>query len=254
MSARITIVTLDTTLQEIAGQIVGDIVAADYRAASVFDKFGIDFCCEGQRSVDQACREKGVDLNALLQELEQVEEASGTVERHDQWALDFLADYIVNQFHVYTRDMFPRINDYMDAVVNAHGDTHPELHTLATLWPELRGQLAMHMQKEELMLFPYVKRMLRSQADGSIPKPPPFGTAKELVDKMEAEHDDTGNVLAQMEQISGGYAPPEDACPSYRTLYGYLKEFDAATKKHVHLENNILFPKSIRLEESFRAG
>lgn len=246
--------TLDTTLHESAGRLVGDIVAADYRAAAVFDKYGIDFYCEGQRSVGKACHERGIDPDALLQELEQAESAPGEAEQHAQWAPDALADYIVKQFHVYTREMFPTINDSMDAVVDAHGDARPELHKLATLWPELRGQLAMHMQKEELMLFPYVKRMVRSQADGTIPKPPPFGTAKELIDKMEAEHEETGNLLAQMAECSRGYAAPEDADPAYRAFCACLREFDAATKKHLHLENNILFPKSIRLEQSFQAG
>ncbi|MBP9501210.1 MAG: iron-sulfur cluster repair di-iron protein [Candidatus Promineofilum sp.] len=246
--------TIDTIPNGIAGKMVGDFVAADYRAAAVFDKYGIDFCCEGQTSIDQACLAKGVALETVLHDLEQVEQAPGLVERHDQWALDFLSDYIVNQFHAYTKDMLPRITEYVETVANVHGDTHPETRTIAALWPELKGELAMHMQKEELLLFPYVKRLVRSEAEGTSPAKPPFGSAKDLIEKMEAEHDDTGGVLLEMERVSDGYAPPEDACPTYRTLYAYLKEFDAATKKHVHMENNILFPRTIQLEQTLLAG
>jgi len=233
---------------------VGDFVAADYRAAEVFEKYGIDFCCGGQTSIEQACREQGVALETVLHDLEQIERAPGPAERHDQWALDFLSDYIVNQFHVYTKEMLPRVTEYVETVANVHGDTHPETLTIAALWPALKGELAMHMQKEELLLFPYIKRLVSSEAEGSTPRKPPFGTAAELIEKMEAEHDDAGSVLLEMEQASGGYVPPEDACPTFRTLYAYLKELDAATKKHVHLENNILFPKTIELERTILAA
>ncbi len=245
---------IDTIPNGIAGKNVGDFVVADYRAAEVFDKYGIDFCCGGQTPIEQACLEKGVALESVLRDLEQIERAPGPAERHDQWALDFLSDYIVNQFHAYTKDMLPRITEYVETVVNVHGDTHPETRTIAALWPVIKSELAMHMQKEELLLFPYIKRLVSSEAEGSAPKTPPFGSAEALIEKMEAEHDDTGGVLLEMEQASRGYEPPEDACPTFRALYAYLKEFDAATKKHVHMENNILFPKSIELERALLAA
>lgn len=238
----------------IAGKMVGEIVAADYRTASVFDKYGIDFCCGGQTSIDQACLANGVSLESVLQDLEQVEQAPGLIERYDQWPLDFLADYIVNQFHVYTKDMLPRITEYVETVANVHGATHPETVTIAELWPGVKGELAMHMQKEELLLFPYIKRLVQSEAEGTAPRTPPFGSAEDLIVKMEEEHDNTGSALGEMERVSRGFAPPADACPTYRTLYAYLKEFDATTKKHVHMENNILFPKTIELERALPAG
>lgn len=246
--------TTDMIANGIAGKMVGEIVAADYRTASVFDKYGIDFCCGGQTSIDQACRANGVSLESVLQDLEQVEQVPGLIERYDQWALDFLADYIVNQFHVYTKDMLPRISEYVETVANVHGEAHPETRAIAALWPDVKSELAMHMQKEELLLFPYIKRLARSEEEGSAPPPPPFGSAEDLIVKMEEEHDNTGSALGKMERVSRGFEAPEDACPTFRTLYAWLKEFDAVTKKHVHMENNILFPRTIELERSLRAG
>lgn len=233
---------------------VGEWVAADYRAAAVFDKYGIDFCCGGQKPVAQACAEKGIDPEVVVQEVEHVTETPGIAEQYDQWALDFLADYIVNQFHAYTKGKLPQISEYVETIAHVHGESHPETRTIAALWHEVKGELAKHMQKEELLLFPYIKRLARSEAEGGPVTPPPFGSARELIETMEAEHDDTGNALGEIERLSGNYTPPEEACPTYRTLYAYLNEFDAATKKHVHLENNILFPKAILLEEQLRAN
>lgn len=245
--------TTNQPLHLTAEQAVGDWVTADYRVAAVFDKYGIDFCCGGQRSVAQACAEQGVSPEALLQEVAHITETAGSGERYDQWALDFLADYVVNEFHLYTKKMLPQLSDYIETVANVHGEAHPETRTIAEMWPLVRGDMAKHMQKEELLLFPYIKRLVRGQAEGSVPPAPPFGSARALVEAMEAEHDETGGALHEFEALSDGYTPPADACLTFRTLYALLSEFDAATKKHIHLENNILFPKSIQLEETIRA-
>ena len=244
---------MDRIPDRIAGKSVGEIVTADYRTASVFTRYGIDFCCGGQKPIEQATEEAGVSLETLLRDLDDVEKEPGVAERYDQWAADFLADYVVNQFHTYTRNVMPEILEFAATVANVHGDTHPETRVIAALWPKVQGELVMHMQKEELLLFPYIKRLVRSEAEGDTPAPPPFGSAEDLIQQMEAEHDDTGDALAEIEQRSGGYAIPDDACATYKALYSLLREFDEATKKHVHLENNILFPKTIRLERSLRA-
>lgn len=230
-------------------QSVGDWVTADYRFAAVFDKHGIDFCCGGQKPVQEACAGQGISPETILREVTQVAAAPGSGERYDQWAPDFLADYIVNQFHNYTKEALPKIGDYLTAVVEAHGVAHPETKTIADLWASVQAELSLHMQKEELMLFPYIKRLARVQSEENAPSAPPFGSAAALIAEMEAEHEATGDGLAQMAALSSGYTPPADACPTYRTLYALLQEFDTVTKKHVHLENNILFPKAIKLEE-----
>ncbi len=227
-----------------ADQSVGDWVTADYRFAAVFEKYGIDFCCGGQKLVREACAGRGVSPETILREVTQVAAVPGRDERYDRWSPDFLADYIVNEFHNYTKEALPQIGDYLTAVVEAHGVAHPETKTIAGLWAGVQAELALHMQKEELLLFPYIRRLVRSGAA----KKPPFGSAQALIAEMEAEHEATGDALAQIAHHSDSYTPPADACPTYRTLYALLQEFDAATKKHVHLENNILFPKAVGLE------
>lgn len=242
-----------TTPKPTAEKTVGEIVAADYRAAEVFNTYGIDFCCGGQRPLGEACAEQGVPLEEVLHELKQATRAAGgPFERYDQWALDFLADYIVNQHHAYTRQMIPRLREFAATVADVHGDSHPETRAIAQLWHEASGELAAHMQKEELRLFPYLKQLVQGQKKGRPPAAPAFGSARELIQEMEADHEATGDHLAQVEALSNGFSPPPDACNTYQALYAYLAEFDASTKKHVHLENNILFPKTIDLEEQLR--
>ncbi len=216
-------------------QSVGAWVTADYRLAALFERNGIDFCCGGDKPLSQACAEHGVDLETLLAETRQITATANGGEQYDQWTLDFLADYIVNQFHRYTKGMLPQLSDYIETVANVHGETHPETRTIAALWPAVRDELAQHMQKEELLLFPYIKRIVRAQAEGDMPPVPPFGSARVLIEAMEAEHDETGDALHQIDALSNNYTPPEDACPTFQTLYALLKEFDAATKKHIHL-------------------
>lgn len=235
-------------------QSVGAWVTADYRLAAVFERHGIDFCCGGARSLAQACAEQGVSLETLMDETRQVTATASGGERYDQWALDFLADYIVNQFHADNRQTMPQIAGYAATVADVHGANHPETITIAQLWPQVQGDLGMHMRREELLIFPYIKRLVHSQAEGTAPKPLPSGSLKELIGTLEAEHDATGDALAELARLSGGYTPPEDACATYRTLYAMLAQFDADTKKHVHLENNILFPKAISLEEELRGS
>lgn len=231
---------------------VGNIVASDYRAAEIFQEYGIDFCCRGDVTISQACREHGVSSEALQQALITLTQIPERVEHYDQWALDFLADYIVNEHHAYARKMTPLLRQYAEKVVAAHGEQHPETKDIAGLFEKLSGELAMHTQKEELLLFPYIRRLVQAEKDGRQLPLPPFGSARKLIQTMDEEHAQTGDLLARIEALSKGYAPPEDACNTYRALYAYLKAFDADTKKHIHLENNILFPKTVKLETALR--
>lgn len=241
-------------LQRYEAQTVGEIVAADYRTAEVFQKYGIDFCCGGNKPVTEACRERGVSIEVIARDLEQAAQEGSPTQRYNEWSLDFLADYIVNQHHAYTKKMIPQIREFAGIVAEVHGDSHPETCTIAKLWHEVSGELAKHMQKEELLLFPYIKQLIRSEQEGTPPPAPRFGSARELIQAMEDEHQFTGDQLGRLAELSDHYTPPQDACNTYRALYGYLKEIDAVTKEHVHLENNILFPKTIRLEEKLTNG
>lgn len=223
---------------------VGEWVAADFRLASVFSRYGIDFCCGGSMPVGQACAEKGLSVETVLQEAQLVRETPGIAEQYNQWPLGFLADYIVNQFHTYTREMLEQIARYADAVAHAHGASHPETVTIAALWLRLRDSMLAHLRDEEELLFPYIKQLAQGQGAA-----PDSGSAQALIKQMEGEHEEVGAILAELAQLSGGYVTPADGCNTYRALYGSLSEFDATTKKHVHLENNILFPKAIGLAQ-----
>jgi regulator of cell morphogenesis and NO signaling len=225
---------------------VGEIAAFDYRTIQVFEKYGIDFCCGGQKRLGEACAEKGLSADQVLHELAHAaQSAGGSGERYDQWELDFLADYIVNQYHTYTKSMLPRVMDFAGKVVKAHGERHPETLLIAQKWRNLGEDMTIHMQKEEMLLFPYIKRLVQGEKEAQ----PPFGSARQLILEMEAEHESVGNCLAEIEVLSQGFTPPQDACNTYRALYSYLAEFNQTTKKHVHLENNILFPKAVLLEK-----
>ena len=225
---------------------IGEIAAFDYRTIQVFEKYGIDFCCGGQKGLGEACAEKDLSADQVLQELAQAaQSAGGPGERYDQWELDFLADYIVNQYHTYTKSMLPSVMDFANKVAEVHGDKHPETLLIAQRWRELGEEMTAHLQKEEKVLFPYIKRLVQGKKNGQ----PPFGSVRQIIQKMEAEHESVGECLAEIESLSQGFTPPQDACNTYRALYGYLAEFNENTKKHVHLENNILFPKAIHLEK-----
>ncbi len=238
-----------TQLQPLnAANSVGEWVAADFRLANVFNRYGIDFCCGGGKAVEQACAEKGLSVEDLLREAQTASETPAIEEQYNQWPVGFLADYIVNQFHIYTREMLDHIGSYAQAVATAHGVAHSETVTIARLWQTLRESMLAHLRDEEELLFPYIKQL----AEGStgVPARPAFGSAEALIAQMGDEHEEVGATLAELERLSGGYAVPEDACNTYRALYGFLPEFEATTKKHIHLENNILFPKAIKLEQA----
>lgn len=231
---------------------VAEIVTENHLTAETFEKYGIDFCCGGNKTLKQACKERGINIEEIEKELKQVHqktEEPKDLNQYDKWELDFLADYIINQFHSYTKDTIYRLRDIIDKVANVHGERHPETLKIRQIWHELSGELIKHMQKEELLLFPYIRQLVRAKREGTKPKPPVFGSINNPVKVMEAEHKHTGDCLGEISTLSNGFNPPEDACPTYRTVYERLKEFDRITKMHIHLENNILFPRAMRLEE-----
>jgi len=228
---------------------VGEIVAEDYRTAEVFQRYGIDFCCGGDKAVSTACAEKDVDVETVASELAEIGNSNGPVENYTEWAPDFLADYIVNQHHTYAKRVIPQITQFANKVARVHGDRHPETREIAEVWHELSGEMVRHMQREELMLFPYIKQLVQAgEASDEVPSPV-FGSVPELLEELEGDHEHTGDGLAKMEELSNGYTPPQDACNTYRALYASLQEFDARTKEHVHLENNLLFPRTITMED-----
>lgn len=231
-------------------QTIGEIVAQDYRTASVFKRYGIDFCCGGKRSVADACTEKGVDLATIEQELsELVQQPSALQMSYKDWAADFLTDYIVNRHHTYVRKAIPEITAYAEKVAKVHGKGHPETLEIFYNWKALASELESHMLKEENILFPYIKQL--AKVDENQVLTPPFETVQNPVNMMEMEHEDAGDLMRKIRELSSDFTPPQDACTTYRVLFNLLEDFENDLHEHVHIENNVLFPKAIQIENEF---
>ena len=229
---------------------IRDIVADDFRAASVFQRHRIDFCCGGDRPLGEACREKGVDERALVGELETVTGAPGDVPRFNSWDLDFLANYIIVNHHAYVRRAIETIGAHTQKVASVHGDRHPETQQIARNFSTIAEDMVQHMEKEERMLFPYITRLAEAQRSGQPGPSAPFGTVANPIRMMEMEHQAAGDLTAAIRELSRDFTLPEDACTTYRVTYKELEEFEADLHRHVHLENNVLFPKALELERS----
>lgn len=233
---------------------LGQIAARDLRKAQIFKKYGLDFCCGGKKTVKQACAEKGLDVTRVEQELQQADQlpASRPLPYGD-WSLDFLADYIVNTHHSYVRKNLPDIRAYAAKVMRVHGSRHPELLKIHQLVEEIFTELSAHLVKEENVLFPYIKQLVAAKNHTSALQPPHFGTVQNPIHMMEEEHELVGTNLATIRELTHDYQLPEDACASYSLLYRLLAEFEDDIHLHVHLENNILFPKAQEMEKELFA-
>ena len=239
-----------TNLEITKPRTVGEWVAADYRTASIFREFGIDFCCGGKRTLAEVCRQKGIDLAALEQALSEPKSGGETPALpFNEWDLPFLIDYIVNVHHRYVLDKLPQIEQYADKVATVHGEAHPETRKIAGQWKAVSSELTAHLQKEERILFPYLTELCRVRDDKEAAAVPPFQTAANPIRVMEAEHDAAGELLHELRRLSDDFTPPDGACNTYRVLYALLAEFEADLHQHVHLENNLLFPKALALEQ-----
>lgn len=229
---------------------VGEVVAQDFRLASVFEKYGIDFCCGGKKSIGEACRESKINPDDLINELSIPVTNNGGNLRYDDWELDFLIDYILNNHHTYVTKYLPIIFEHSQKVANKHGELHPEAVEVAEIYITIKEELEGHLIKEEKILFPYIKQLLETKRNNLKAEYPPFGTVQNPINLMEREHENAGLMFSRIVSLTGNYTIPEDACNTYRVFYEELKDFENDLHKHIHLENNILFPKSIELEKS----
>ncbi len=228
---------------------VGNFVAEDYRAAAVFQKHDIDFCCKGGRTIEEACTQKNIPTQELLKELKlacKVPEKSSM--NFQKWPLDLLADYIEKKHHRYILQNSPVIIQFLDKLCKVHGGRHPELYKINQEFNESDLQLKAHMRKEEMILFPYVRSLVSLKVNPDDHIRPGFGNVQNPIRMMMQEHDVEGERFRKMSFLSNGYTTPEDGCTTYRVCYSMLKDFENDLHLHVHLENNILFPKAIELE------
>ena len=230
---------------------LGQIAAKDLRKAEIFKKYGLDFCCGGKKTVKQACAEKGLDVTKIEHELQQADRNPSTRPLpYGDWSLDFLADFIVNTHHSYVKKKLPDLKNYAAKVAAVHGKHHPELIPILQLVEEVSAELYTHMIKEERILFPYIKDLVAATNSSQSLHAAHFGTVQNPISVMEMEHEMVGENLAAIRTLSGNFALPVDACASYSLLYKMLDEFEDDLFTHVHLENNILFPKALELEKN----
>lgn len=231
---------------------VAELVASDYRKANVFNQFGIDFCCGGKKSIADVCAEKGIELGELetALALSSAQTSMGIHWDFQQWDTVFLMDFIVQAHHGYVRAQLPRLMRFGEKVVRSHGEKWPETIEIFRRVEALNEELTPHMEKEEHILFPYIKKMVAAaKGEGLMPRPP-FGTVQNPVRVMESEHETAGELMHEIRDLSNDYTPPAGACNTFRAWYGLLKEFEEDLHLHVHLENNILFPRAVEMEKA----
>jgi len=229
---------------------IGELVASDFRKAEVFGKFGLDFCCGGKKTLKEACEKEGIDEKEVKDELDKITDRPKD-NQHDfnSWGLDFLTDYIINIHHKYVKESVSMLYQYSDKVANRHGSNHPEVIKIAQLFEEIAAELKPHMEKEENILFPYIKKLAVAKRENNKIENSAFGSVKNPINMMMTEHENVGEIMDEVHTLSNNFTPPEDACSSYQVLYSKLHEFENDLHKHIHLENNILFPKAIQLEK-----
>jgi len=235
--------------------IVGSIVAEDYRAAGVFEQSGIDFCCNGNQTIEAACSGQNIAADKLISSLNTTLTAPARKDdarnSYTSWPLDLLADHIEKKHHRYVTEQLPVIHAFLEKIVRVHGQRHPELTEIQDLFHAVGEELTAHMTKEERMLFPYIRKMVQARLTGSRNVAAPFGSIQNPIRMMMQEHDTEGKRFQRIKELSNQYVAPDDGCSTYRTAYAMLQEFEEDLHLHIHLENNILFPRAIEFEQSF---
>ncbi|MGV8137904.1 MAG: iron-sulfur cluster repair di-iron protein [Mangrovibacterium sp.] len=236
-------------MQITGNSIVGEIVRANFQAAQIFENSNIDFCCGGNISINEACERSGADATVLLSELESVLQHEDYDSKYfESLPLDLLSNYIVERHHKYVSEKSPFIQLKLRKLCDVHGANHPELFEVKQLFDEAVGNLAQHMKKEELILFPYIGRMVNFRNNGT-GAPAEFGHVLQPINVMMNEHQAEGDRFMRISKITAQYQTPADGCNTYEVTYRSIEEFEKDLHLHIHLENNILFPKAIELEK-----
>jgi regulator of cell morphogenesis and NO signaling len=228
---------------------IKDVALSNSAARQVLEEAGVDYCCGGGKSLHDACLHAGVTAEEILNRLREngknvnPEEASWTAA-----PLCELTRHIRERHHRYVREAIPRVQNLLEKVAAKHGENHPEIAEVRRLFAEVGREMIMHMQKEEQILFPYIDAVERAANGKGTVEAPFFQTVKNPIHSMMKDHDAAGELVRQIRAASSGYAAPADACTSYKALFQDLKEFEADLHQHVHLENNILFPRAVEME------
>lgn len=230
---------------------IGAIVAENARAALVFDRYNLDYCCGGGKTLDEACRQKGISVEAVIEELKELGKTAGTsAENVAEMKLDDLTRHIEKVHHRYTEDTMVLVRKNLERLEQVHGARHPELTAIHALFADMAGHLAVHMKKEELVLFPYIRKLVNTgkEAAGKAI----FGSVASPIEAMMNDHAHEGERLAELAKLTDHYNAPPDGCNTYKATYAAMRELEADLHMHIHLENNVLFPRAIELENSFK--
>ena len=225
---------------------IGEIVTHDFRAAEVFKNAGIDFCCGGNQSLEEACSDKKLNISTIEMQLVDLEATTpDSTHNFKEWNLDFLIDYIVNTHHKTVLKLLPQLTSYTQKIADVHGANHSELIEIATLFSEINVELLQHLKAEEEILFPAIKDVLSANDSN----------AKEIIvseiRRMSKEHEFAGGAMDKINVLSKNYSVPDDGCNTYQVTFKLLEQFEDDLHVHVHLENNILYPKALMLSKTF---
>lgn len=240
---------MNITESKIGNEIVADLVTENYKTAEVFKKHGIDFCCGGRISINEACENAGVDIAQLEQELAAInlKNKNGSLD-FNEMPLDELIDHIIEVHHGYVAENIPLLLEFTQKIAEVHGETNPELKNIFELFYGVAGELQQHMMKEERILFPYLKCMVNPEKYQNAAGCGHFASVQHPINMMEHEHESAGEALRQIRALSDNFTLPAHACNTYRVTFEKLQEFEDDLHRHIHLENNILFPKAIAME------
>lgn len=223
---------------------VGEIVAKDYRTAKVFDKYGIDYCCGGKVALSDICSERGIDPAEFSREIEEARKTPlDRSQNYSAWTNSFLADYIINTHHTYLKENLDQIASYTRKIAEVHGEKHPEVKEIAAIFSRIVTDMYAHLREEEEVCFPAIRRVEAAKTLGNPPAVEDIAIITRTLERFETEHDEVGEAAHRIHELSQNYSLPDDACNTFMITYQKLKEFEEDLHKHVHLENNVLFPK-----------
>lgn len=229
---------------------IAQIAARDARTTEVFRRYGIDYGSGGRKTLNEAAAERGLDVTKIEYELQQTEKNTDTkAQPFNTWEPDYLIDYIIDTHHAYVRKHMPEIREYASRLMRKHAVKHPELEKIYRHTEELYTEISTNIQKEELILFPYIREMLAAARGQTKFEQSPFGSIQQPINMMEMEHEAACNHLKEIRHLTINYTLPDDACEQYAHLYKILDEFEHDLQMHSHLENNLLYPKIVELEK-----
>lgn len=234
---------------------IGDLAVGIPGATRVFEALGIDYCCGGNRRLDEVCRVSNLPVEQVIRSLAEAEESPAAKPQSEEWLQTSLASlqaYIVDFHHTFTRKELNRLESLLHKVCSVHGQNHAELLQLQAVFQRLKEDLLPHMLKEEQVLFPYIEKLEQATLEQESLARPFFGTVQNPVRMMMFEHEAAGDMLAEVRLLTNNYRVPPEGCISYKTLYEALRDFEYDLHQHIHLENNLLFPRAIKLEDALR--